>query len=66
MQATEVDSGSIDVHHIDVKLIDRSWPHFGSGIERVPRPLVVLAQQMKTPDELFFVQIESEQAIESG
>ncbi len=51
--------------HVDVIIIDGSWAHCRARVECVAGPLIVLPYQMESPDVLFFVEIESEQAIEA-
>ena len=65
MQAAEIDTGAIYVNHVDVKIIDGSWTLVRMGIEGVAIPLIVLPQQMETPNVFLLVQIECKQAVKS-
>jgi len=53
------------VDHVDVIIIDRSWSHIRAGFECVASPLIVWPLQMEAPYEFHFIQIKSEQAIET-
>ena len=65
-QPAQIYPCAVDVDHVDVKIIDGSWTHFREGVEGMAGPLIVLLLQVEAPDKSFLVQIESEQAVETG
>ncbi len=62
-QAADIDAGFVDVNHVDVKVVDRSWSHARPWVERMARPFIVLSLQVKTPNVFLLVQIKRKQAV---
>ena len=65
MQTAKINPGFVHVHHVNVIIVDGSWPHAGLRVEFVAGPFVVLPCQMEPPDEFFLLQIKSKQAVEA-
>ena len=66
MQTAEKYTAFIDMHRVDMEVVDRTWAGASARVESVPPPLLVLPGQPEAPIELLGIEIEAEETVESG